>query len=54
MVSELPVITDGIIRALSRKLDIYLASPEHELVRQGVEDEEGMFFIQSGECFVMV
>lgn len=54
MISEIPLISEGIIRALSRKLDIDLASPEKEIVRQGVEDSEGMFFIQSGECFVMI
>jgi CRP-like cAMP-binding protein len=31
-------------------LDIQLASPEYEIVKQGSNDGHGMFFIQTGEC----
>jgi hypothetical protein len=37
--SEIPTVTEAILRSLSRKLDIFLASPENELVRQGTYDE---------------
>lgn len=43
-----------LIHTLSKRLDIVLASPEVEIVKQGIEDDEGMFFIQSGECSVVV
>ena len=46
--------SEAFINTLSKKLDIMLASPENEIVKQGIEDHEGMFFIQSGECNVVV
>lgn len=54
MITEPSHTTHSLIKHLSRKFNIFLASPENEIVKQGEEDQEGMFFIQSGECQVMV
>ena len=46
--------TDALIKSISKRLDILLASPENELVIQGSSKLDGMYYIQSGECSVMI
>jgi len=53
-IKEGPSMSDPLIRSIAKRLEIVLASPEHEIIRQGVEDSEGMFFIHSGQCDVIV
>ena len=37
-----------------KKLEIELASPEFEILKQGSDDTNTMYFVQRGECNVMV
>lgn len=37
-----------------RKLEIELASPEYEIIKQGSDDCSAMYFVQRGECNVIV
>lgn len=53
-VTDQPSVTETFIQHLARKMDIRLASPENEICKQGVDDGQGMYFIQSGECSVIV
>ncbi len=37
-----------------KRLDIVLVEPENEIVKQGSEDNDKLFYVQKGECNVNV
>ena len=43
--SEMHTASEKLIASLAKKLDIYLGSPDQEIVKQGEFDEHGMFII---------
>ncbi|CDW83695.1 cyclic nucleotide-binding protein [Stylonychia lemnae] len=43
-----------LIDIIVKNLEIQLESPENEIVKQGSDDTEAMYFVQKGDCSVLV
>jgi signal-transduction protein with cAMP-binding, CBS, and nucleotidyltransferase domain len=45
---------EKMLELIVNRLEIQLAAPENEIVRQGSEENDSMYFVQKGECSVQV
>ncbi len=44
----------SLLQSVVQKLDIKLEAPENQIVIQGTEGQDEMYFVQQGECNVII